>query len=447
MSNLLYFIVGRYFALLASIVLYRWKPRIIAVTGSAGKSTAVDLICSVLESKYTVRKSYKANSAIGVPLDILNIHPKRFNRKEWVSIAVKCIFSALRLLVAPYRAQIYVVELDSDRPGEMQFFSRLIKPEVIFLVSCYATHTANFEHLVSKGLHNNLKLAVSHEFFSFLSSSKSARLILVNGDIPEALLPPKGLQDNAILIRDSKGTSSFSSWELSKNKTLFDIKVLKDQFQFCIPYLTSRVIGYSLVASIHIAQYFDIDVKEVQKILTNTSLPPGRSTVFDGLNGTALIDSTYNSSYYATASMLEVLSTYPGRRKIAVLGDMRELGSLAKEEHENLAQDIIKYKVNNMVLVGPHMKEYVVPYLLNKGLNEDFVHHFPNTYQAGIYIKERLIKKADVLLFKASQNTLLFEIIVEMLLENKEDAQHLCRREEIWVKKRQQIIDEFYKTI
>mgnify|MGYP001576697935 CR=1 FL=1 len=169
--------------------------------------------------------------------------------------------------------------------------------------------------------------------------------------------------------------------------------------------------------------------------------------MLDGINSSTLIDSTYNSSYYATVSMLEVLLYYPGKRKIAVLGDMRELGSLAKEEHENLAGDIIKYKIDNVVLVGPHMKEFVVPYLLKSGMDENSVQHFPNTYQAGIFIKERLLQKGDVLLLKASQNTLLFEIIVEMLLENKEDVQRLCRRDEMWTKKRQKVIDDFYKTI
>mgnify|MGYP001619921753 CR=1 FL=1 len=214
MSNSLYFLIGRYFAFLASIVLFRWRPRIIAVTGSAGKSTAVDLISSVLESRYSVRKSYKANSAIGVPLDILGIHPQHFNRGEWLSIIVASVFNALGLLIAPYKAQIYVVELDSDRPGEMQFFAQLIQPEVVFLVSCYATHTANFEHLVDRGLYDNLKRAVSHEFFSFVTSSKQAKLILVNGDIPTELLPPTGLQESTIFIKDSKGHSSFNSWEL-----------------------------------------------------------------------------------------------------------------------------------------------------------------------------------------------------------------------------------------
>jgi len=81
------------------------------------------------------------------------------------------------------------------------------------------------------------------------------------------------------------------------------------------------------------------------------------------------------------------------------------------------------------------------------GYSDSTVHHFENTYQAGLFIKERLLKAGDVVLLKASQNTLFFEIIVEMLLADKSDVEKLCRREPIWERKRQLIKKNFYDSL
>ena len=145
--------------------------------------------------------------------------------------------------------------------------------------------------------------------------------------------------------------------------------------------------------------------------------------------------------------MLELLSSYTRRRKIAVFGDMRELGRLSESEHIKLAKEIAVNAIDQVVLVGPHMQEYVLPYLLASGYTEETVHFFSSSYQAGIFLKERLSEEGDIILLKASQNTLFFEIIAEMMLENKEDVSLLCRREQLWEAKRQQVIQNFYKQI
>jgi UDP-N-acetylmuramyl pentapeptide synthase len=126
---------------------------------------------------------------------------------------------------------------------------------------------------------------------------------------------------------------------------------------------------------------------------------------------------------------------------------MRELGNRSRDEHLKLAKALVQFRIDQVILVGPETAEHILPYLLKADYNETNLHHFYNSYQAGLFLKETILKKGDTVLIKASQNTLFFEIITEMLLAIKTDEIMLCRREPLWQRKRQEIIDDFYKSI
>ena len=111
-----------------------------------------------------------------------------------------------------------------------------------------------------------------------------------------------------------------------------------------------------------------------------------------------------------------------------------------------LAEKLEEYNFDQVVLVGPETQKYIYP-ILNKSYKDSCLAWFGNTYQAGLFIKERLLKPNDVVLLKASQNTLFFEIIAELLLENPEDVKLLCRRDPVWEEKRQVIKTQFYQTL
>jgi UDP-N-acetylmuramoyl-tripeptide--D-alanyl-D-alanine ligase len=97
----------------------------------------------------------------------------------------------------------------------------------------------------------------------------------------------------------------------------------------------------------------------------NLILPPGRMSLFEGINGSTIIDSSYNASRVPVISALKTLREFPGGRKIAVLGDMRELGNESKQEHEEVASSLIKV-VDELYCVGPQTQEFVVPIVKNK---------------------------------------------------------------------------------
>lgn len=447
MKSQVYFYLAKYFRFFAKLVLKRWKPRIIVVTGSAGKTTALTLIGNLISQKYSVKRSVKANSAIGVPLDILGLHFTNYTRKEWFLNIVKSPIRAAKRLVFPYVEKYYLVELDVDRPDEMKFFSEFMNPRIVFWVSSYATHSANFEALLKTEPKATIQDLIAREYSRVLDHATKHTLLIVNGDSPVMLKAVRKSKSRKVIIHEKSGERSFPAWQLYRKRTEFTIRIGRRKEVVSVPYLVPKNFGYTLLALYEIAHELNIDEKALKLVLENYSPLAGRSSIFEGVNETTIIDSTYNSSYYATSSLLALLEGFPGKRKIAVLGDMRELGQESEGEHKRLAVRIIECHVDQVVLVGPQMKAFVYPFLVEKGYTDLNLHHFENTYQAGLFVKERLSKPGDVIMLKASQNTLFFEIIVEMMLADKADVTKLCRRELVWEKKRLAIKKAFYDSL
>jgi UDP-N-acetylmuramoyl-tripeptide--D-alanyl-D-alanine ligase len=445
LATKLYFPVSRYFRFFAAIVISRWQPKIVAVIGSAGKSNAHNLLFRVISTKYSVRKSQKANSAFAIPLDVLRIHIHRYTPSEWLLAALKVPFHALLLFLFPPKERYYICELDVDRPGEMAFFASFIKPSYIFWVSSYATHTANFDRLVEKKLYEDAAMAVAAEFAKLFSGGRKI-VGLLNGDSKYIAKALQNYRFNRFDLKDSVGKYCFSNWQIFRKRTVYKLKVGKETTEVELPIIAPRNFGYTVLAAYILANKLGVSTAGWQKAVSEFQLNPGICSLLDGLGGSKIIDSSYNSSLYATKSLLEVLAKYPGRRKIAVLGDMRELGMSSSGQHRELGEVLLGHSFDQVVLVGPETGKYVLP-LLKKHYQETCVHWFENSYQAGLFIKERLLKAGDVILLKASQNTLFFEIIAELLLAEPTDKDKLCRREPVWEKKRLLIKDDFYKLL
>ncbi|NCN24216.1 MAG: hypothetical protein GW945_01885, partial [Candidatus Pacebacteria bacterium] len=128
-----------------------------------------------------------------------------------------------------------------------------------------------------------------------------------------------------------------------------------------------------------------------------------------------------------------LLEKTPGARKLALLGDIRELGENTRQEHETLAHEAAKV-CDAVYLVGPAMQKYALPVFQNKKMPAFW---FKNAYEAAAQLDQDL-RPNDVLLVKASQNTLLLEIAVEILMAEPEKADELlCRRSDFWSQQRE----------
>jgi len=412
LKNNLYFPVAGYFKFFAAIHLKRWQPRVIVVTGSNGKTTTLHLIESQLQTH--ARYSHKANSAFGIPFDILGLRRTSFSIFEWLTFF---LLAPIRAFKQPAEERIYVVEADCDRPGEGRFLASLLKPEVTIWLSCARTHSYNFDKIVMTKRFANVDEAIAHEFGHFATCTSGQ--IIYNAD--EKLIVKQLSNKHAQLSPLTKRVL-LSSYKVSLTGTIFTI----DGMDYALPYLLPEVTFYSIIASLQTAAYFGI---RTDPSYSKLQLPPGRCSLFKGIKGTTIVDSSYNANLSSTTVILSMTNQLECHHKWLILGDLIEQGMEEKEEHEKLARLITESNFEKVILVGPRLAKYTLPLL-----RENSAITFAETADALHYLLES-IKGGEVLVFKGAR---YLEGIIERLLEDENDVANLCRREERFQIRRKQ---------
>ncbi|MDD5050258.1 MAG: cyanophycin synthetase [Candidatus Pacebacteria bacterium] len=413
----IYFFVASYFRFWAKIYLRRWNPKIIAVIGSSGKTTLLHLFEAELGER--ARYSHHANSTFGIPFHILGLQRKSFNIIEWPLFALLSPFRAFRGLP---KEKLYVVEADAERPGEGKFLAQLLKPEGLVWLSLEEAHGINFDRIVASSGDNHreaVKEAMANEFGHFLETTKGFSILNA---------------DNRFITKQSKRTKSkvipVSEKEIRSFKIVnegVEIETLVGNFS--LPRLVPPASSLSVVAVSTAVKTLGF---KVDSTFRNFELPPGRSSVFQGIENTTLIDSTYNATMDGMRTMLDLTRRHPAiGEKWLVLGDMIEQGKSEEAEHIDIAKDILSVSPARVILVGPRLTKYTYPPLV-KHLGTQKVIAFLMPGEALLYLKREL-KGGETILFKGAR---YLEGVVEKLLLNPSDASKLCRREAIWVNQR-----------
>ena len=412
----LYFFVASYFKALAAKKLARWHPIIIVITGSTGKTTLLNLFESQLESR--ARYSHDANSSYGVPFDILGLKRTTLKPIEWIGLFLSAPFKALFRIP---KEKIYIVEADCDRPGEGEFLASLLNPEVTVWQNISRTHSVNFDKLLENKKFKTIEDAIAYEFGYFIEQTK--KLVIVNADsefIKKQLM-------RTIAKVEKISSSVLDSYTVDTNSTKFTISGK----EYVFPVLLPQNSFLAVAATLRVLKYLNITPTES---FSNFRIPPGRSSVFQGIKNTTIIDSSYNASLSSMDAILGLFEKYPGKKKWIILGDMVELGHEAQEEHEKLASIILRTKYDKIILVGPRLAKYTYPILKQHGLGKRYLEHFMRPAEALEYLTEN-IHGREILLFKGAR---FLEGIIEYLLQNSEDIEKLPRREKVWEERRKQ---------
>lgn len=428
-----------YIRMCAKIQLQKMKPRIVGVGGSSGKSSLSKLISIVLQTNYTVDSSKEKNSETGIPLHILNIHMEKFSYFAWLKALVVAPF---RLLFYWPKIDVFVAEMGIDSPVEpknMSYLLKIIQPTIGVVTNISLEHSVYFEPYVDE-----IDPAKKQEKILALTAEQEVMLLT---SLPEDGWAIVNSDDAEIVQRQNNITAQIMTVSLKKDADLVgkDIHNTLRTFSMQIVFQGKEYplhinqplpvhFAYEFLFAIGVGVSVGIPIEKcIAALQRNFSLPAGRLSFFKGIKDTIIIDSTYNNATLPPIlDILDFMKEISGeRRKVAIIGDMRELGQESEYHHEVVAKKITQ-TVDFAILIGPQLEKYAVPLL--KKAHFPF-ENFPHASSAKSAIIQT-IHKGDVILVKGSQNTLFLERIVEMLLEDKKDVEKLTRRGEFWDQKR-----------
>ena len=206
-----YFAAAKYFRHFANRSLKRWHPRIIAITGSAGKTTVLHLAEHEIGKK--AHYSHDANSAFGISFDILNLKGIRGSKLRWIHLILA---APIKSWFYTHKAPFYVVEIDGERPHETEFLATWLKPEVTIWVSIGLSHAVQFENEVKEGNFDDLGSAIAAEFATLPQNTQ--KQVYIDADSPLMRSATKNVDTKVIAFKKSDlkkyGTAGGSSKEL-----------------------------------------------------------------------------------------------------------------------------------------------------------------------------------------------------------------------------------------
>lgn len=365
--------------------------KIVAVGGSVGKTSTKLAIATVLREKFRVlvhQGNY--NSEIGLPLSLFELPApaKTTSLSAWWRI-LRQMDSRVR---QPYPYDVAVIELGTDHPGDIGYFMRWLHPDLGVVTAVAAEHMANFPSLD----------AVAEEEFALARGSRKA---IINGN--DARLVE--LAGRCHIPAKVYGSDTHSNSALLGEHT--------------------RLI---LSAAAAVGDELGMTRQEIKAGISKVTPVSGRMQKLSGLNGSTIIDDTYNASPEAVLAALGTLYGLKGRH-LAVLGSMNELGEDSPNYHAEIGRAAADLDL--LVTLGDQANQYLGPAAVKAGLNPDKLAAFVTPYEVAHYLSP-LLRQGDVVLVKGSQNGVFAEETVKLLLADPADAAKLVRQSPEWLERK-----------
>ena len=354
---------------IASLILMKFKPFVIGITGSNGKTTTKELIKSILDSNYGTNKILATqanyNNDIGLPLTIFNLNSEHSH---------------------------IVLEMGMNHPKEISYLANIAPPNFAVITNIGEAHIENFKNREAianekKDILRNLKaegiaiLPKDSEFFNFLVKDLKNVKVLSFGMRKDADISCELLNHKKILIKTPK----------------YDLEI------------KSKLLGHNnisnILAAVTCAYQLKINPTKIKEGIENITPIPSRLELKEGKKRAAIIDDTYNANPSSFLSAIEVLDEFPGK-KILVIGDMAELGENSRIYHQELSRTIKKTKINITLGLGKYTKEIIT--LLGRN----------NTWFRS---KDDLVKhlyscmKGSTILVKGSRSMKMEEIVKKLI--------------------------------
>jgi len=434
MKKILKHIVVSVLTALAWLVLCRYRPRIVAITGSVGKTSTKDVVTAVFSHYYSVRKSEKSlNSETGVPLSILGCSSGWGNPMRWLAVFAR----GLWLIVWPHRYPTWLVlEVGADKPDDIYKLARWLAPDIMIGTRMSETpvHVEFFDSPED----------VVREKRYLAEAVREDGVLVLNYDDPDIHGFKEKVSRRAITYglnehADIRGTNMKIVYEDEKPQGI-TFKI--EDGRHTVPVTVYGTIGnhvvYTTLAGIAAGVAHGFNLVEMSGVFESFTPPPGRMRIIAGIKDTIIIDDSYNSSPVAVENALGTLQDVTcSAKKIVVLGDMLELGSYSKRAHSEAGERAAR-ACDQLITVGLRSR-WIAAAAREAGMDERDVIECYDAQSAGKELELR-IETGDIALIKGSQgsgkDTIRLERAVEEVMAEPERAQELLVRQEDEWKKR-----------
>lgn len=427
-------ILQKILAVLARATIPKYKPILIGITGSVGKTSTKEAIFTVLKKKYRVRTAEKNyNNEIGLPLTILGIPHYGHNILKWISVLFRVLF---RVVLREHQyPEVLVLEYGVDRPGDMDYLLSIVKPKiaVVTAIGDIPVHVEFFkdpEELAAE----KAKLAAALPIDGYA---------ILNHDDPTVF----DLREKIKAAVMTYGTDKDADIKITNYKlqTSPDVKLgdIPDGINFkiehggdVVPFRIHDAFGlphvYASAAATAVGLVMNMNLVEISQALEGYVPPSGRLRLLKGIKHSFILDDTYNAAPESMRSALDTLKILPGQRKIAVLGDMLEIGKYSEQAHRALGDKAAEF-VDILFCVGPRAKFMAEEYRSRIGLRTELssVQVFDDSVAAGKTL-DPLIRPGDLILVKGSQALRMEKVVGEIMAEPQRAEEFLVRQEKYW---------------
>jgi len=402
--------------LIAKLYLKKFNPKIIAITGSVGKTSTKEAVFAALKDYIKTRASQKSyNNEIGVPLTIIGHKSPAKNVFLWFKLFV---LSLIRYFFIKDYPKVLVLEMGSDKPGDLKRLISIAKPNISIITKIGPAHFYAFESWEK----------LLKEKTTIVRILRKDEWALLNKDDFRLEKVGKNLKCKVMFYGIKKDC------EL----TAKDINFKDDGVYFSVVYKDKRyqmkILGggehliYSILAGFGAGVILGIEPEKIIKSLDGFKPLPGRGRILKGNKDFLIIDETYNSNPASLKAALNFLKNrkWDGR-KVAIIGDMKELGSLSRKYHLRLAKwlDFVDF----CVLVGE--ETYITFKKMNSIHNKGKVLHYDTSEELAKDIRKIILPK-DLVLFKASQAIRLEKAIAPIIFPLYNPKKVLVRQEDEW---------------
>lgn len=403
-------------------IVAKYKPVIIGITGSVGKTSTRNAVFAVVSQKYSAYTPPKnLNDKIGLPLGILGMDSPGRSAWGWCRVA----FRAFLLWVLPRRyPDVLVLEYGIDRVGEMDALLAVARPAVGLLTSIGLSHYEFFQdaetierekgklvEAVPTGESNAVVLNADNEA-ALRQAAKSKARVLTYGRAGDVRL------QHAEERLSASATTTLSI--LTPTRTVDAVIAAVG---------TTHVA--SVLAAVAVSETLGVETDLIQKGLAAYRPTPSRLSVIAGLKRSVLIDDTYNAAPDSMHEALQLFARFPGTHKIAVLGDMLELGALSDEAHKAVGVEVARLAPSHLITVGAGGR-IIADSAVAAGLPEERVISFDSSLEAQIPV-QNLIREGSAVLVKGSQGVRMEKVVKEVMAEPMRAGELVCRQYGKWL--------------